>query len=135
MFHCSPLIRYLANMQRHRFRFVAIAACLFVSGASSNLSAQSCTRPASEGSTCDCNATINPGACSRCWSEAVADALGCAIGGHCTLADVYQRLNQCLDGMSATPRRRRRRLQPPGIPAGGARSSREADRIFAMRRQ
>ena len=135
MFNCLALVRYLANMRRHRFRFVAIAACLFVLDASSNLSAQSCTRPATEGSDCDCNATINPGACSLCWSAAIGDALGCAISGNCSLETVYQRLNQCLDGMAPTPPAPPTPVAAPRDPCRGARSSREADRIFAMRRQ
>ena len=121
MLNRSVLVSYFADMPRRHVLFLAIALCL-VLGAPLTLSAQSCPRPATEGSDCDCNATINPGACSLCWSAAFGDALGCAISGNCSLANVYQRLNQCLDGMSATPPSAPTPVDapaPPGICGGG----------------
>ena|ERR1017187_9436314 len=103
MSNLLTLRRSLAHMKRRRFLALVIAPCLLLTSGASALNAQSCTMPVSPSSSCDCGATINFGVCGYCYSIAIAEALGCALAGTCTLDTVYEHLNECLAGMTPPP--------------------------------
>lgn len=61
--------------------------------------AQSCT----DFTTCNCNATSNPGFCGSCLSRADGAAAGCAFSGACDpVSTANAVLAQCLAGMPPT---------------------------------
>lgn len=79
-----------------------MVACVILMSAPFPARAQSCPIPQSSSTTCDCSATINPGACGDCSELANITALGCALSGNCDLNSVYQVFNQCLANMGPT---------------------------------